>query len=69
MLDGLLIACGLTAPAGHAAWPGLVCAVPWRERLKVRRAVLNGKVVGVFVTAVMLRTLWNTFNDLRGATP
>src|SRR5919199_2832477 len=58
-LDGVLIARGLTAPAGHAAWTGLVCAVLWRERLKVGGAVLNGKVVRAFATAVMLHTLWD----------
>jgi RsiW-degrading membrane proteinase PrsW (M82 family) len=68
VLDSVLIARGLTAPAGHAAWTGLVCAVLWRERLKAGRLVLNGKVVGAFVTAVVLHTLWDTFNGLRGAT-
>ena len=58
----------MTSPAGHAAWTGLVCAVLWRERLKVGGAVLNGKVVGAFATAVVLHTLWDAFNSLRGAT-
>jgi RsiW-degrading membrane proteinase PrsW (M82 family) len=30
-LDEVLLARGLTSPAGHAAWSGLVCAVLWRE--------------------------------------
>ena len=68
MLDEVLLARGLTSPAGHAAWTGLVCAVLWRERLRAGHAVLNGKVVGAFATAVVLHTLWDTFNLLRGAT-
>ena len=68
MLDEVLLARGLTSPAGHAAWTGLVCAVLWRERLRAGHAVLNGKVVGAFATAVVLHALWDTFNLLRGAT-
>jgi len=68
VLDEVLLARGLTSPAGHAAWTGLVCAVLWRERQRAGRAVLNGKVVGAFVTAVVLHTLWDTFNLLRGTT-
>ena len=68
VLDEVLLARGLTSPAGHAAWTGLVCAVLWRERLRAGRAVLNGKVIGAFATAVVLHVLWDTFNSLRGAT-
>ena len=60
-LDSVLIGRGLTSPVGHAAWTGLVCAVLWRERLRAAgRAVVNGKVVGAFATAVVLHTLWGT---------
>src|SRR5215210_4681536 len=68
VLDGVLLARGLTSPAGHAAWTGLVCAVLWRERLRAGRMALNGKVVGAFAAAVVLHALWDTFNLLRGAT-
>ncbi|MDQ3927081.1 MAG: PrsW family intramembrane metalloprotease [Actinomycetota bacterium] len=67
-LDSVLIGRGLISPAGHAAWTGLVCAVLWRERLRVGRAVVNGKVMGAFAAAVVLHTLWDTFNLLRGVT-
>jgi RsiW-degrading membrane proteinase PrsW (M82 family) len=67
-LDSVLVSRGLTSPAGHAAWTGLVCAVLWRERLRAGRAVVNGKVVGAFAAAVVLHTLWDTFNSLRGVT-
>jgi protease PrsW len=68
VLDEVLLARGLTSPAGHAAWTGLVCAVLWRERLRAGRAVLNGKVVVAFATAVVLHALWDTLNLLRGVT-
>ena len=32
MLEDVLLIRGLLAPAGHAAWTGLVCTVIWRER-------------------------------------
>jgi RsiW-degrading membrane proteinase PrsW (M82 family) len=67
-LDEVLFARGLTSPAGHAAWTGLVCAVLWRERLRVGHAVVNGKVVGAFATAVVLHALWDAFNLLSGTT-
>jgi RsiW-degrading membrane proteinase PrsW (M82 family) len=68
LLDEVLLARGLTSPAGHAAWTGLVCAVLWRERLRVGRAVLNGKVVGAFATAVVLHAVWDTFASVRSST-
>jgi protease PrsW len=67
-LDSVLISRGLTSPAGHAAWTGLVCAVLWRERLRAGHTVLNGKVVAAFATAVVLHALWDTLNLLRGVT-
>src|SRR5215203_487875 len=35
VLDEVLLVRGLSSPAGHMSWTGLVCAVLWRERLKV----------------------------------
>ena len=67
MLDATLLARGLLAPAGHAAWTGLVCAVAWRERQRARLLVLNGAVVSAFVVAVLLHALWDTFNFLAAA--
>jgi protease PrsW len=66
VLDEVLLVRGLTSPAGHAAWSGLVCAVLWRERNRAGHAVVNGKVIGAFATAVALHALWDTFNLLRG---
>jgi RsiW-degrading membrane proteinase PrsW (M82 family) len=68
LLDEVLLVRGLTSPAGHAAWTGLVCAVLWRERKRAGRVVVNGKVLGAFATAVVLHALWDTFSLLRGVT-
>jgi RsiW-degrading membrane proteinase PrsW (M82 family) len=68
VLDEVLLVRGLTSPAGHMAWTGLVCAVLWRERLKVGHATLNWRVLGAFLTAVVLHVLWDTFASLRSAT-
>jgi len=68
VLDEVLLVRGLTSPAGHMAWTGLVCAVLWRERLKVGHATLDWRVLGAFLTAVVLHTLWDTFASLRSAT-
>src|SRR5919199_788016 len=68
LLDEVLLVRGLTSPAGHAAWSGLVCAVLWRERKRGGRVVVNGKVLGALATAVVLHALWDTFSLLRGVT-
>jgi RsiW-degrading membrane proteinase PrsW (M82 family) len=68
VLDEVLLERGLTSPAGHAAWTGLVCAVLWRERKRAGHAVVNAKVLGAFATAVVLHTLWDTFSLLQGST-
>ena len=68
ILDEVLLARGLTSPAGHMAWTGLVCAVAWRERLRVGHATLNWRVGGAFLTAVILHALWDTFASVRSAT-
>lgn len=68
VLDTVLFVRGLLSPAGHAAWTGLVCAVLWRERVIRGKRVLNGKVIGAFVVAVVLHAAWDTFNGLRTVT-
>lgn len=65
-VDFVLLLRGLTSPAGHASWTGVVCAVLWRERLKAGHAVLNWRVGGAFLTAVTLHALWDTFASNRG---
>jgi protease PrsW len=68
VLDEVLLLRGLTSPAGHAAWTGLVCAVLWRERLKVGHVTFSWRVVGAFATAVILHALWDTFASMRSST-
>jgi protease PrsW len=68
VLDEVLLLRGLTSPAGHAAWTGLVCAVLWRERLKVGHATFNWRVGGAFATAVILHASWDTFAGMKSST-
>ena len=65
-LDAVLFVRGLLSPTNHAAWTGLVCAVLFRERLRAGHGVLNHRVVGAFLTAVVLHALWDFFNSLAG---
>ena len=65
VLDEVLLVRGLTSPAGHMAWTGLVCAVLWRERLKAGHATLNWRVGGAVATAVILHASWDTFASVR----
>ncbi|HEX8259628.1 MAG TPA: PrsW family intramembrane metalloprotease [Rubrobacteraceae bacterium] len=66
-LDAVLILRGLTSPAGHLAWTGLVAAVLWRERLRAGRPTVNGRVLGAFLTAVVLHALWDTFAGIKSS--
>jgi protease PrsW len=68
VLDEVLLVRGLTSPAGHIAWTGLVCAVLWRERLKAGHATFNWRVGGAFATAVILHALWDTFASIKSST-
>jgi protease PrsW len=68
VLDEMLLVRGLTSPAGHIAWTGLVCAVLWRERLKVGHATFNWRVGGAFATAVILHASWDTFVSTSSST-
>jgi protease PrsW len=68
VLDEVLLVRGLTSPAGHMAWTGLVCAVLWRERIKAGHAILNLRITGAFLTALVLLALWDTFASVRSAT-
>jgi protease PrsW len=57
---------GLLAPAGHAAWTGLIGAVLWRERALAGRAVVNRAVVSAFLGAVALHAAWDTLLSIQG---
>jgi len=66
-VDWVLLLRGLTSPAGHASWTGLVCAVLWRERLKAGHAVLNWSVAAAFLTAVILHSLWDILASIESS--
>jgi RsiW-degrading membrane proteinase PrsW (M82 family) len=57
--EALLAVRGLAAPAGHAAWTGLVCAVLWRVRARGPRPHRWVPVAAAFAMAVALHTLWD----------
>lgn len=66
-LQDILLIRGLLAPAGHAAWTGLVCSVIWLERAR-GRSILNSTVIGTFVLVVILHALWDFFDILPAQT-
>jgi protease PrsW len=66
--EEVLLIRGLLAPAGHAAWTGFVCAILWREQNRKGLQFLNFRVIGAFVTVVMLHSLWDIINSLAGPT-
>jgi RsiW-degrading membrane proteinase PrsW (M82 family) len=68
VLDEVLLVRGLSSPAGHMSWTGLICAVLWRERLNVGHTTLNWRVGGAFLTAVVLHALWDTFAGVGSTT-
>jgi RsiW-degrading membrane proteinase PrsW (M82 family) len=58
-VEQVLFTRNILAPAGHAAWTGLICASLWRARL---HPTLWSKVAVAlaFVTAVTLHALWDS---------
>ncbi len=63
-LHQTLLLRGLLSPAGHAAWTGLIRAVPWRERQRAGHAVLNWAIIGAFLVAALLHSLWDIFGSI-----
>jgi RsiW-degrading membrane proteinase PrsW (M82 family) len=59
VLEQVLFLRGLLSPAGHAAWTGFVCAVLWHEREKKGHVSIGIPVIGAFILAVLLHSLWN----------
>jgi RsiW-degrading membrane proteinase PrsW (M82 family) len=58
-LQQVLFSRNLLAPAGHAAWTGLVCAALWRARLDPAPRT-KAAVGAAFVLAVSLHALWDS---------
>jgi protease PrsW len=50
---------GLAAPAGHAAWTGLVCSTLWRTRARPPGRRRWAPVALVFCGAVLLHAAWD----------
>lgn len=67
-LTQVLLARGLVSPAGHAAWTGFVCAVLWRERERHGKPSFNWRVIGAFITAIVLHAFWNIAASLDTST-
>ena len=63
-LQQVLLVRGFLSPAGHAAWTGFICSILWRERQRAGRGTINAKVIGAFIVAVALHTLWNISNSI-----
>jgi RsiW-degrading membrane proteinase PrsW (M82 family) len=63
-VEQLLFVRGLLAPAGHAAWTGLICAMLWRARVHpgARTAIA---AAAAFVVAVLLHATWDSLNSVR----
>jgi protease PrsW len=57
--EALLAVRGLAAPAGHAAWTGLVCSALWRTRTRRPGARAWAPLVAAFGAAVLLHAAWD----------
>jgi RsiW-degrading membrane proteinase PrsW (M82 family) len=68
VLQQVLLIRGLLSPAGHAAWTGFVCAVLWRQRQRTGHP-LTLPVIGAFLLAVVLHTLWDVVNSMNTRNP
>ncbi len=69
LLEQVFIIRGLLSPAGHAAWTGFVCAILWHERQKKGHVVVNLAVVGAFILAVILHSLWDIIFSIGALIP
>jgi protease PrsW len=63
VLQQVIVARGILSPAGHAAWTGLICAQMWKER-QVNNRIFSIKVLGVYILAIVLHSLWDIISSL-----
>jgi RsiW-degrading membrane proteinase PrsW (M82 family) len=57
-LNETILLRGLFAPAGHAAWTGLITATLWRERERTGKS-LTWVVIAFFLVAAGLHSAWD----------
>jgi protease PrsW len=63
-VDGTLLLRGLFSPAGHMAWTGLTAAALWHTAAQRWSGRAVGALVGAYVLAVVLHTLWDSLDNL-----
>lgn len=54
----------LLSPAGHVAWTGLTVAALWAVAGSPRKGRAVGRLIGVFVAAVLLHAAWDGLDNL-----
>ncbi len=57
---------GILSPIGHATWTAILASVLFRESA-ARRFRINGKVVGAYLTVVILHGLWDGLSGVVSA--
>lgn len=55
---------GLLSPAGHVAWTGFTVAMLWRVPTAAHRGRAVAALVGAYLGAVLLHTLWDVSGSL-----
>jgi protease PrsW len=63
-VDGTLLLRGLFSPAAHMAWTGLTAAALWHTAARRWSGRAVGALVGTYVLAVVLHTLWDGLDSL-----
>lgn len=63
-VDGTLLLRGLFSPAGHMAWTGLTAAALWHTAARGWSGRAVATLVGTYVLAVVLHTLWDSLDNL-----
>jgi RsiW-degrading membrane proteinase PrsW (M82 family) len=63
-VDGTLLLRGLLSPAAHMAWTGLSAAALWHTAARQWSGRAVGALVGTYLLAVVLHTLWDSLGTL-----
>jgi len=58
LMVGVTLLRGILSPIGHSTWTAILASVLFRESA-ARRFRINGKVVGAYLTVVILHGLWD----------